>query len=61
MKSKISYNIKKSEFGRKIQIEVYHLLPLCINHSITNYFPIETLLEITDSSIKNLGEVEYDK
>ena len=37
------------------------LLSRYINRSTTKTFPVETLLEKTDSSIKNLGEVEYDK
>ena len=40
---------------------VYFLLPLYINQSLTKKFPIETLLKIMDSSVKSLGEVEYDK
>ena len=32
-----------------------------INRSMTKYFLIERIQERTDSSIKNLGEVEYDK
>ena len=48
-------------FGGKIRSEVYLLLALYINRSVTKKFPIETVLERTDSSIKNLGEVEYDK
>src|SRR4051794_4494377 len=35
-------------------------LPRYINRSITKNFPIETLLEMMDSSVKSLGEVEYD-
>jgi hypothetical protein len=33
-----------------IQNEVYHLLPLFINWSITKYFLTKTLLEMTDST-----------
>ena len=39
---------------------VHLLLPLYINRPITKMFPIETLLEMMDSSTKNLGEFEYD-
>jgi hypothetical protein len=39
---------------------VYLLLPLYINKSITKKFPIETLLEMMDSSVESLGKVEYD-
>jgi hypothetical protein len=35
-------------------------LPLYINRPITKMFPIETLLEMMDSSTKNVGEFEYD-
>jgi len=52
---------QKSKFGRIIRSEVYLLLPLCINRSIKKYFPIETIPERTDSSIRNLGKDEYDK
>ena len=39
-----------------------HLLfSLYMNRSITKKFPIERIPERTDSSIRNLGEVEYDK
>ena len=34
---------------------------ILLYRSTTKKFPIGTLLEKTDSSIKNLGEVEYDK
>ncbi len=43
---------------RKIRSEVYLLLPLYINRSITKKFPIKKLLGIMDSSVKSLGEVE---
>ena len=36
-------------------------LPMNINRFITKYFPIETIWERTYFSIKNIGEVEYDK
>ncbi len=53
--------IKNSQFRRKIRSEVYLLVPLYINRSITKNFPIKTLLKLIDSSIKNLGDVEYDE
>ena len=58
MISKISYNIKKTKFGRKIRNEVNLLLALYINQSITKKFPTEKLLEMMDSSVRSLGEVE---
>ena len=58
---KTSNNIKKPKFSRRIRSEVYLLLALYINRSITKKFPIETLLETIDSSVINPGEVEYDK
>ena len=61
MMSKIAYDIKKLPFGRKIRSEVHLLMPLHINRSITKYFPIKTHMEMMDSSVKNLGEAEYDK
>jgi hypothetical protein len=36
------------------------LLPLFINQSTAKNFPIEIFLKLIDSSIKNLGEFEYD-
>ena len=60
MISKIGYIIKKTRFGRKIRSEVYILLLLYINQSITKKFPIETLLKRIDYSVRNIGEVEYD-
>ena len=59
MTSKISYNIKKTKFGRKIQNEVNLLLALYINQSITKKFPTEKLLKMMDSSVRSLGEVEF--
>jgi hypothetical protein len=40
--------------------ELYHLLPLykIRNRSIPKHFPIETISERTDSSLKNHGQVE---
>ena len=61
MIGKIVYNIKNPQLGRRIRSEGYLLLPLHINRSITKKFPIEILLEMIDSNIKNLGEAEYDK
>jgi len=58
MVSKIGYNIKKPEFDRKIWSEVYVLMLLYMNWSITKNFPIETLFKMIDSSVRNPGEVE---
>ena len=52
---------QKNLVHSKSQSEGYLPLPLYINWSITKRFLIETLLEMIDSSIRNLGEVEYDK
>jgi len=60
MTIKIAYNIKKLQLRRKTRSEVYLLLPLYINWSITKMFLIETISEMIDSSVKRLGEVEYD-
>ena len=57
MISKIGYNIKKSVF-RTIRSEINLLLALYINQSITKKFPTEKLLEMMDSSVRSLGEVE---
>jgi hypothetical protein len=51
----------KNPFDRKIRSEVCLLLPLFINRSIKKHFPIKTLLEMIDSSIKNFGKLDYDK
>ena len=59
MMSKIAYDIKKLPFGRKIRSEVNLLLALYINQSITKKFQTEKLLEMMDSSVRSLGEVEY--
>ena len=56
--SKIAYDIKKTKYGRKIHNEVNLLLALYINRSLTKNFPIEKLLEMMDSSVESLGEVE---
>ncbi len=61
MISRIAYNIKKTQVWLKNRSEVYLPLPLHINQSITKKFPIDTLLETIDSSVRSLGEVEYDK
>ena len=42
----------------KFRSEVYLFLLLYINRSITKKFPTKKLLEMMDSSVKNLGEVE---
>jgi len=61
MTLKIAYDIINPTLGRKIRSEI-HLLSLpYINRSMTKYFLIERIRERTDSSIKNLGGVEYDK
>ena len=44
----------------KSRSEVYLVLPLYINRSITKIFLIKTILEMIDSSVKSLGVVEYD-
>ena len=49
---------QKNSVRRKIRSEVYVLLLLYINRSITKKFPIETIRERTYSSIKNIGKVE---
>ncbi len=60
MLCKTSWNIKKLEFDSKIQTEVLLLLSLSKirNRPIPKKFPIKTISERTDSSIKNLGQVE---
>jgi len=60
MISNMGYNVKKSKFGRKIRSEVNFLLLLYIYRSVTKKFPIKTLFETIDSSVKSLGKVEYD-
>ena len=57
----IEYNVKKIKFSPKSRSEIYLLSVLYIDRSVTKKFPIETILEMIDSSLKNLGEVEYDK
>ena len=63
MTMKIAYDIKKTPVRPKSLKcgPPLILLSRYINRSTTKKFPIGTLLEKTDSSIKNLGEVEYDK
>jgi hypothetical protein len=58
---RIAYNIKNPQFHQKIQSEANLLVPQYINWSVTKYFLIETLSKMIDSSIINLGDVEYDK
>ena len=43
---------------KKVRSEGYLQSPLYINRSITKEFPIETIPERTDSSIKKPGEAE---
>ena len=50
----------KTQFFFPRVAHVYLLLPLNVNRFITKYFPIKTLLKMMDSSVKNLGEFEYD-
>ena len=61
MVGKTSYNIKKLKFGwkhLKWALPTYcHFTKFEIG-SIPKKFPIKTILERTDSSIKNLGQVE---
>jgi hypothetical protein len=51
---------KNSSLAEKTRSELYHLLPLykIRNRFVPKKFPIKTILERTDSSIKNLGKVE---
>jgi len=60
MISNMGYNVKKPKFDRKIRSEVNFLLLLYIYRSVTKKFPIKILLKTIDSSVINLGEVEYD-
>ena len=59
MISNMGYNVKKSKFGRKIRSEVNFLLLQYIYRSVTKKFPIKTLFETIDSSVKSLEQVEY--
>ncbi len=61
MTIKIVYDVKEPQFDRKIRNDGNLLLPLYINWSITKKFLIETFLKMIDSSIKNLGKLEYDE
>ena len=61
MTIKLAYNVKKPKFSPKIRNEGHLLLSLYISWSVTKNFPTETLLEMIDSSVRNPGEVEYDK
>ena len=58
MTFQFDYDIKKSKFCRKIRSEVNVLMLLYINRSLTKNFPLETLLEMIDSSVRSPGEVE---
>ena len=49
---------KEKPVRRKIRSEVYVLMLLYMNWSITKYFPIETLLKMIDSSVRSPGDVE---
>ena len=65
MISRTGYNTKKCctpmAFAHlKFRSDDYLLLPLHINRSITKILRSKILLEMMDSSVKNLGEVEYD-
>ena len=53
--------LKLSQRELMVWSEVYFMFPLYINWSITKKFPIETLLEMMDSSVKTLGKSKYDK
>ncbi len=52
---------KKPKFDRKIWSEGHLLLSLFINRSLTKKFPTKRILKTVDSSVRNLGKVEYDK
>ena len=62
MTIKTAYDIKEIQFNRNFEVMFtsYCHLPQYINRSTTKSFPIETIPERTVSSIKTLGEVEYD-
>jgi hypothetical protein len=61
MISKIVCNIKNNSSVEKlvVRLTTYRNI-LHINWSIRKRFPIETLLKMIDSSVRSLGEVEYD-
>jgi hypothetical protein len=61
MTIKIACNVKKFNFSQKIRNDGYLLLSLYISWSVTKKFLIKVLLEMIDSSVRNPGEVEYDK
>ena len=61
MISKIGYNIKKSQFGRKTRSEGHLHLSLFINRYIAKRFPTKRFLRTVDSNVRNAGEVEYGK
>jgi len=61
MISKTVHNIRKPQFRRKIRSKAYLLVLQYINRSVTKNFPIKTLLEMIDSGIENVEEVEYDE
>ncbi len=61
MISKIGYDIRKSQLGRKIRSAGHPVLPLYENRSITKKFPTKDVSKTIDSSIKGLEEFEYDK
>ena len=52
---------QKTPVCPKSRSEVYLILALYINRSVTKTFPIKTLLETIDSNVRCHGEVEYDK
>ena len=51
---------QKTPVCPKSRSEFYLILTLYINRSVTKKFPIETRLEIIDSSVGSHGEDEYD-
>ena len=61
MISQTDYNVKNPKLGRKIWCEGHLQLSLFINLSITIKFPTKIFLKTVDSSVRNPGEVEYDK
>ena len=52
---------QKTPVRPKSRSEVYLILARYTNRSVTKQFPIKTLLETIDSSVRSHGEVEYDK
>ena len=61
MISKTGYNIKIPKFNRKNWSEGHLHLSLFINRSVAKKFPTRRFLRTVDSSVRNPGEVEYDK